>query len=183
MSKRKYTHPVWVIAFVALAAFFLFAFVAVKRDNNFGVTHFAEEKTVTGPDGRTPAGSPEVFKITNSPALAWELAGSGAKTCRAIAPIGILVMGVFLFAFGTGRISFGEGSNAPGSILFGIMAVTAGLMFGGHSYDNSYIEVLPDKFTELTGQPADPSIKSVKDNTGQLTAIFTEKKLTNTLIR
>ncbi len=166
--------PVWILIYLGIIAFFFFSFVAVKSDHKYPVTHFAKVEQTVGDDGRAAAGSDEAYKITISPAKNWQLTNHGvAALSRVFVIIVILAIGLVLYLVSASKINL----QNPNFVVVGLMALAAILLYSSHSsaLDQNYISVPPDQFQTITGTAPDASLKSVKDNTDSLDAIFSRK--------
>lgn len=74
--------PIYLVAICLAVTVAIFFGVRglILSDNKYPVKHFTEVERTTDKFGRTPAGSPEVFQVQISPALAWKKGDSGSVT-------------------------------------------------------------------------------------------------------
>jgi hypothetical protein len=149
-------HLNWKVGAIAGLALVLL-FVGLKpRSTEFKVTHFQEVQQTITEDGRYVAGSPEVYQVGISPALAWELSKSGTWFWRTAAWVALVGLAVFLALFAAGVISFGVGSVAGNYIIFVLLAIAAACYFAAYSaaFSNNYIELSKEKYDAVKGDKA-----------------------------
>ena len=82
--------------FIAVSAVFFLVRAGIRADNKFEVVHFEEVKSEPGPDGRAAVGSPEVYQVRISPALAWNKADGGANIWIIIGFIVLALTAVYI---------------------------------------------------------------------------------------
>ena len=106
-----------LIAAIVLAAVFIGMTAYVKSQKEFKVTHFdAVEQTVDA-DGGYVAGSPEVYKLDISGALAWKMTGEKTKVYKVLAWVIIGLVVLFVLIVASDLIDFGTNNTAVNKIL------------------------------------------------------------------
>lgn len=152
--KKEILAALSVLAVVA--AVFVIATMAIRSNNKFKVVHFAEEKSVVGADGRASVGSPEVYQINISPALAWKKMDSKVKAWRNIAIILLLVTAVYIGLSSTGQI---QGS---------IHLAYVGLALSLASFFAAYSSAFVSNYKELNKE----EYELIKDDQKAIEALF-----------
>lgn len=166
-TKKKFNWKLGLIGFFALAGLFLALTIGIKKSKDFKVQHFQEVKSEVGVDGRAAVGSPEIYQVRMSAALAWELSSKYTGVWRTIALILIIAFGAFVALYGSGVISFGIGTNAPNYVAFLIWALAAACYFGAYSsaHNSNYRDLTKDQYEAVKGDPV------------KLRALFTDKPI------
>lgn len=142
--------------FVAVGLAFVLASAHINSQKEFNVVHFAAVSTEPGEDGRAAAGSPEVYQVQISPALAWQKGDGSVKAFRNIAMVILLLVAAYLALVETNKIS--------GSIHYAFI----GLVIAAACYFGAYSSAFANNYKELSKE----QYEQVKDNPEALKALF-----------
>jgi len=144
------------IVFAVVCGVFAAITVGIKSSKEFKVTHFAAVETVVGSDGRSAAGSPEVYQVKISPSLTWEKGDNGVKLWRGIGLALLVLTAVYVALCHTGVLT--------GSIHLAYVGFALAL----GSYIGAYSSAYANNYKELSAT----EYNAIKDNQAALTALF-----------
>jgi hypothetical protein len=152
----KKTTWIATAVFAVVAIVFIFCTQYIKSQKHFKVVHFSEVKSEVGPDGRAAVGSPEVFQVQISPALAWEKGDHNVAGWRNFSLIMLILSAVYIALAQTGVIT--------GSIQFAFVGLAISLA----SYFAAYSSAFSNNYKEISAQ----QYELLKDNPAALKALF-----------
>lgn len=138
--------------FLAVTAVFFFVRAGIKSDKKFEVVKFEEVKPAVGPDGRAAVGSPEVYQVRISPALAWQKADGSARLW--------IVIGFVVLAFTAIYIGLAGAEVLPSKpnihYAFVGLAITLACWLAAYSsrFVSNYVELGKDAYEQVKDNPA-----------------------------
>lgn len=140
-----------LVVYVAVAAVFFLVQAGIKSDKKFEVVHFEEVKPEVGPDGRAAVGSPEVFQVRISPALAWAKADGPAKRW--------IVIGFVVLVFTAVYIGMAAANVLPSKpnihFAFVGLAITLACWIAAYSsrFVSNYVELSKEQYEQVKDNP------------------------------
>lgn len=146
--------PIYVVLAVFAAVFSVFFFVraGIKSDNKFEVVKFNEVKSEVGADDRAPVGSPEVYQVRISPALAWKKADGSARLWIVIGFVVLALTSIYIGLAGAEVLP----SKPNIHYAFVGLAITLACWLAAYSsrYVSNYVELSKDAYEQVKDNPA-----------------------------
>lgn len=135
-----------LLTYIGIVMFFVFSVAYIKAGTKFGVRHSDKVEQTVNADGTYTAGSPELYHVDISRALAWELSGSYTKAFKTGAVIVLVLLFVVFISRALDWIEFP--GNSFGWTVWVLMATAAGLLIAAYSsaFVSNFVEVSPQVY-------------------------------------
>lgn len=153
--KNKFNWRMFALITLVIFGAFQIATWYIKSQKKFNVRHSeAVEQTVTSTGGYV-AGSPEIYKVDISPALAWEKARVHNAVWHNLALILIVLTAVFITLMGTNTIELNP--RGAGAIVFVTLGLALACWFAAYSslFSNNFVELNKETYELFKNNLAD----------------------------
>lgn len=139
-----------IIFLVLTLGIFAAITAAAKADKKFETRFSPEVPQTVGKDGRYTAGSPALYHVRISKALAWEKSKSYSKAARKAGVVLLIAGAIFLALYASGRVLW------SGNLFFVLLALAFAAYLSAYlsAKENNWIEFTEAEYSVVGKDPA-----------------------------